>query len=472
MTRPWRGAMKLKGVAGYTCKPPACKHSLLSSPLMPLLPDMKSHNHRRLLLACALLMSVACQEHEGDGESARLGSKTGSGSMPAGFRPMRTGKSKNYKESPRREPKVRTGEDLTKLEGEAGDFFRNRVKEAEVRRKTQRWLQPADLDLGERRAGVVAKGSFKLENPTDKAVMIKGFISSCLCQQLILHLNGKEYELKKSGFEPIELPAGAKGVLEVHIEAREGQRTTSVTMLTTDEKDGNIFADGNILVYARVKGVKDFLLTVDGRIQTSVYLGTLTRNSTKSFELTARARDKKAFKIVAHRDLPPKMKIHFEVDPDDPSVWHIRGTLGPDLDPGNHEGGLVILETDRGAGLEFSVTALVLDPIEIEPRGLISLGHVPKKKGVSVELTIRINEPGANFGIERIEARNWLLVPTKLSPKLFGIATRMAEDGRSGTITLTIPPGLERGKLSGNLIISFKQKDLPARVIRFTGIVR
>ncbi len=368
-----------------------------------------------------------------------------------------------------RKTPVIVGVDLEKLPGEAGEFFRNRKARRENRRRNQEWLRPADLDLGEVRKGTIAVGKFRFRNPTGKKRVLKSIASSCACQKLFLRLGGKRIEIEKGKTLDIPLPPDAEGVLEAHVNVSDVGEKLAEILVTTDDPD-----DPVITLRVRAVGVDDFLVTIEGKRQNSVWLGNLSTHSSKDFEVDVRSRDGKPFEILGVGPRPPKLELSYAPVEGDPSHWRIRGKAGPGMPEGGW-GGTLLFDTDRGSKVELLLQAVVEPPVVVEPL-FLPLGSIPARSGKKGSVRVRAGDPRDSFVIEGVDLLEVKLGRKPLSARgLEGGGPKAefrAESGTEAEILLVVPPGLPRGRLEGKLRIRFAGGRPGSRTVSFVGFVR
>ena len=408
----------------------------------------------RMSLGFLVLLSVlpSCgKEEKGGGVSTRANGP----SSPAGNQSEPKGQPEN---------RVIEGVVLEDLPGKAGEYFRNEKKQQEARWAKQGWFQPASLDLGEVSIGKVAHGVFKFRNPTGKPQTIQQVSSSCVCQKLVLNVNGKLIPIPKKQFKPIPIPADAEGSLTIDVAVNDVSKKLGEVLIRLSDPDVPV-----VRLKVQTVGVDEFQVSHDGKAERSIWLGTMTVRQSKQVAFDVRSRDKQAFVLKMPEELPKGLKVQIHQDPKEPSHWRIEGTVGPGLSPGPYSKTLEF-PTDRGASVTVGVDAMVSPRFVVEP-GYLPLVMIPKKKGKTAKVTIRSLDPQDRFEIEKVAIENLKLRRRPLASKGFQVKTDIQKPGQKVVLTLTVPPGLQPGPLEGGIKIYFKNGQ-GVRLVRFVGFVR
>lgn len=369
---------------------------------------------------------------------------------------------------PLRQSKIRTirGVELDQLSGAAGEWARQEAAAREHKRRNQGWLQPVELDLGERPAGAKVIGTFNFRNPTSTRQTVKGISSSCGCQKVVLQIGETRHEIPKSGMEPLVVEPGAEGKLEAHIEIpdRDGTVFTEVRIETTDPDVPSV------RVGVKVVPVREFIVESGGSPQRSIDFGIMSYTSQRDYEFIVKSRDKKPFTIEEHTVLPEGMHLTYAPVDSQKTVWKIAGHIGPRLKVRGFNG-IVQFETDRKQGFDIAVYALVIPPIRVEPATALMFGIVSAKKGKTKPLALTAVDKSEKFRIERVETFD---LPPKFLPGGDDPAIEIEAGQDSGwtTVRVSLPPGAKRGYFNFGLRIHFDRKDLEPREVRVIGHVR
>ena len=406
-----------------------------------------------------LLGLASCEEGNGDpakGPVSQQGSKV-----------KHDPNDPRYRNIPAHESKIRTitGVDLEKLDGKAGDWARQQRKIAEAKRKAQGWLQPPDIDLGERQVGKLVTAKFKLRNPTAKTQSITGVTSSCICQAAWITLGGKRTNLKEGVKEPIKIKAGEQGTLEAVIEVQNkyGMFKAALDLMTTDPDLPSVRV--NVVLVA----VHELEVYQGESLNNIMDLGLVTKRSSKDFEFTVKSRDGKAFEIKGHEELPEAMKISFEATDDSRAIWKIHGKLGPGLDKPS-AGGTVVFGTDRDEKVLIQVFALVMPPIKVTPASVLAYGVVNRKSGATREIKLEAVDAKDRFEVGEVRI-DWEgdAMPADSKAKLEVLPEAA---GRKATVRVTLPKGMRSGRQQGDLHIRFKDDKFDPVKVSLIAYVR
>lgn len=362
------------------------------------------------------------------------------------------------------ENRVIEGVVLENLPGREGEFFRNEKKKQEAKWAKQGWFQPVSLDLGETSIGKTAHGTFKFRNPTGKAQSIQQVSSSCVCQKLILNVNGKLIPIRKEKFKPIPIPPDAEGSLTIDVAVTDVSKKIGEVLIRLSDPDVPV-----VRLRIQTVGVDEFEVSHDGKAERSYWLGTLTVHQSRPLRFDVRSRDRKPFQMKMPDELPKGLSLKLRQDAKDKAHWIIEGTVGPGLPTGPFSK-TVEFETDRGARVTVGVDAMVAPKFVVEP-GYLPLVMIPKKKGKSAKVTIRSLDAQDSFEIEKVSLENLKLRRKALDPKGFELKTEVRKPGHEVILTLSVPADLEPGPLEGGIKIYFKHGD-GVRLIRFVGFVR
>jgi hypothetical protein len=403
------------------------------------------------LLSVLFLLPSCGKEEKKGGNGGAFVPSSGSGSDPEGKRETR-------------ENRVIQGVVLENLPGKEGEFFRNEKKQQEAKWAKQGWFQPVSLDLGEISIGKVAHGVFKFRNPTGKDQVIQQVSSSCVCQKLVLNLNGKLIPIRKENFQAISIPANAEGSLTIDVAVTDVSKKLGEVMIRLSDPDVPV-----VRLRIQTVGVDEFQVSHDGKAERSYWLGTMTVHQSQKLRFDVRSRDKKAFLLKMPGELPKGLNVQIHQDPKDPAHWTIEGMVGPGLPTGPFSK-TIEFPTDRGASVTIGVDAMVAPKFVVEP-GYLPLVMIPKKKGKSATITVRSLDPKDSFQIERAAIEDLKLRRRALSSKGFQLKTEVRKPGNEVILTLVVPAGLEPGPLEGGVKIYFKNGE-GVRLVRFVGFVR
>ncbi len=408
-----------------------------------------SEFHDSTILLFVLLLLPSCGKEENHGNEGGQAQHTRSSPAASGGQ---------------RENRVIEGVVLENLPGREGEFFRNEKKQQEAKWAKQGWFQPVSLDLGEMAIGKTAHGTFKFRNPTGKPQVIQQVSSSCVCQKLVLNVNGKLIPIRKERFKPIPVPAGAEGSLTIDVAVTDVSKKLGEVMIRLSDPDVPV-----VRLRIQTVGVDEFKVSHDGKAERSYWLGTMTVHQSRKLRFEVHSRDKKAFVLKMPEDLPKGLKLSLHQDAADPSHWTIEGVVGPGLPTGPFSK-TVEFPSDRGASVTVGVDAMVAPKFVVEP-GYLPLVMIPQKKGKTARVTIRSLDSQDSFEIEKFAIKNLKLRRKPLDSKGFELKKTVRKPGHEVVLTLSVPAGLERGPLEGGIQIYFKNGD-GVRLVRFVGFVR
>ncbi|MCB9917478.1 MAG: hypothetical protein H6832_03655 [Planctomycetes bacterium] len=366
------------------------------------------------------------------------------------------------------ESRIRTivGEVLEDRNDEVGEWARKRANQSAEKRRTQRWLQPIDVDFGKQRVGTKLEAELVLMNPTNEPQKVTSFSKSCKCQEAVLVLGDRRIDLTKGLEEPLELAPGQKAKVYATVEVPDMQtrQTVNLQFLTSDPDQPLLDAQ------LHVDAVRDLHVFVGEKQTDLIDFGILSKDSVRDFEFRVVSRDGKPFTVQEYEaPLPAGVRVEFSKSKDDGSEWVVRGKLGPDL-PENRHGGTVHFVTDRGK-FEISVYATVQPPIKVSPSEMVILGVVPQGRGATKDVRFDVIDANDSFKVAKVA---WFDIPGGLLPDgvSFGADIDNAEDGKSATVHVRVPPGLGRGRFQIGMLVSFEGDRFEPRKVRFIGHVR
>ena len=245
------------------------------------------------------------------------------------------------------------------------------------------WFKKIHHDFGkhyESSKEKVLKVSYDFTNTTGKPQKISAIVPSCKCQQIKLVINGKEQNLtKKSNFDdqlktPIEVPAGAKGKLEMgfDIGGGSGLRTGDVRFDTSDEKMPSfaVTCEASILpAYELDPGIVD--------------LGTMAPTEFREWKVKVRCNVRKDWKIKSALEPHPAGmvigKIERKTDEKGAIFYEISGKYGPNLEEGAAGGNIIFATDDSAQNLLVEVRAQVRERIKLS-RSFVSFKSFLRNK--------------------------------------------------------------------------------------------
>ncbi|MEZ5989965.1 MAG: hypothetical protein R3F30_12730 [Planctomycetota bacterium] len=359
---------------------------------------------------------------------------------------------------------VVSGTDPTALPGAAGEHFQELERQRKEKAGKQEWVTPHELDLGEHPVGEVAKGEYRFYNPTDEEQKIYSILTSCSCQKLVLELGDRSIDIKKGYFEPVLVPARAVGRLKFEVEAAEMVRDVYVTVNTSDHDYPSV------QVKAVVTGVRDFVLTYDGKRQSTVYLGPVDRNEQRLFEVLVTRRDGAPFEVTGHDPLPKGLTLDAARLDDEGRRWALRCALGPGLEAGKTVGGQVQCKAAPGEGFSFSFSAMVKSPLRQTPTGTLSFGLFRAGEPVRKQVVLELVDGQGSLAPASVELQG--VEFSKGAKGEIGLAHELSADGRKLTVSLTAPADVPRGRFQGRVEVRFADPALEPRTLRFFGFVQ
>ena len=222
--------------------------------------------------------------------------------------------------------------------------------------------------------------TYEFENKTKQAHKVYAIVPSCQCQEIKLSIAGKTPSLaKKSNFDdqlktPIEVPAGAKGKLEMKFDigGGSGLRTGDVRFDTTDEKMPSfaVTCEATILpAYEVEQGVID--------------LGIMAPTEERKWKVNVRCNVRKDWKVKsALEPHPAGLKVEsIERKTDDKGkvMYEISGRYGPNLEEGAAGGNVLFATDDSTQNLLIEIRAQVRERIKLS-RSFVSFKSFVRKK--------------------------------------------------------------------------------------------
>ncbi len=319
-----------------------------------------------------------------------------------------------------------------------------------------------------------AKGVYAFSNPAGKAIEWKNMSGSCTCTRAVILVGGRHYELQGktkqlveiSGpadapatvlVKSIEIPAGAEGTVELHIDSHgaKGEKLVSFDIHSTDSEAQMFRLQLHVNVLPAIHATPS-----------SIDLGVLPLGETREFsvKVVASASVPKDWKIRGASPFPKGATATYErVEAGADSHWLIKGSYRQDTMSAVN----VLLEFQTNVPAEPTVhirlQGVVKPVVELTP-GFFALGKVSKTAGAKASLTIHAAD-GRDLQATSVHLEG-VNVPEKF------VTARTTKSGVDLVLELEVAPDAPIGLLRGGIVLELNHPGAPKQTVLFNGFVR
>jgi hypothetical protein len=334
------------------------------------------------------------------------------------------------------------------------------------------WVEHVKIDLGSIYRGEIATGSYPVENRGDSALVISRIQPHCTCTTVaLLHGAGdtggterERIDLDSHGF----FPDGMKITLE------PGQTSELIVMVNTTgmperkfTRSLNIFSDDPVRPDLSLQYSMKVMLPVKVEPR-RLDFGELEHGQEKSLStrLTL-APDLELNFIGTARHKQLKTAVEKISADGAPGVWQLTVSVDGETPPGPFST-VIAVETDhpRIKSVGVLVVGRMRSAVQFEPGDgltrVLEFGTVEAAAGATRSIQIQNTQPEIPYRIQSVEIDGRLAAQAKS-------AVAVLEEGRSYTVEVILPAGLEPGKFAGNVIVHADHPTEQLRSIRFRG---
>lgn len=319
-----------------------------------------------------------------------------------------------------------------------------------------------------------AKGIYAFSNPTGKAVEWKSMSGSCTCTRGVVMVGGRHYELQgktkqlveitgpadapaTTVVKSIEIPAGATGTVELHVDSHgaKGEKLVSFDIHTTDTEAQMFRLQLHVNVLPAIRATPS-----------NVELGVIPVGETREFsvKVTATASVPKDWKIRGASPFPKGATATYErVEAGDDSYWLIKGSYRQETTSDVNV--LLEFQTNQPAEptIHIHLQGVVKPILELKP-GFFALGKVSRTEGQKASLTIHAAD-GRDLQATGVHLEG-LNLPEKF------ITARTTKSGADLVLELEVAPLAPLGLIRGGIVLDLNHPGVQKQTVLFNGFVR
>ena len=329
-------------------------------------------------------------------------------------------------------------------------------------------VEQTHVNLGTVYRGALTSHSFKVENRSDGLLRLRQVVLHCNCTSAAVEFGTppERIEVDQHGLFPegikIQLEPGQSLDLIATVDSSgmpERRYSKGVDLLSDDPVQPNLPLkfDFTVMKAANVTPPR-------------LEFGELQFGQEKS--------------LTARLSLPPDLDLTFTgttrqnrlttalekiSQEGEPGDWRLTVTVGEDMPPGRFSTAIQVT-TDHPhikSVLVYVVgqlnSAILFEPGNQGARAL-EFGKVPLDTGKLGRIQIRNTQPDVPYRIERVEIRGSLAKQVKTR-------IQVLKEGTSFVVEVVLPPGLDAGQFTGEVVVHADHPTDRTRSVRFRGIV-